>query len=413
MSRAQSLTELGERIRWENIGDPIKKGYHVPPWITDILIELMKENLSYSYSPSMGVTSTREWLADRGNRIYDLTLTCEDICFFNGVSDAAACLYRCLPANARIIVPSPSYSIHPLLESTRARRKPLTFALDPENKWYPALDDLEYQLATKKNIVGILIVNPDNPTGMVYPRNVLSDIVALARKHNVFIVADEIYRNVVFSDANCYPLADVIEDVPGMSLQGISKNIPWPGARCGWIEFYNRNHNVEFSRFCETLIKAKLFEVSSTTLPQLAIPKIFGDPRFESYRISVNRKIENTRNIVCDLLSDIPEIQIIRPGGAFYCTVRFREGVLNDTQKIAVKNEGVKHILKSWLSKPIRKDHRFVYNLLASTGICTVPLTSFFTNQLGFRMTLLESQELELMRLCNDLKLAIWEYVHS
>ena len=82
-------------------------------------------------------------------------------------------------------------------------------------------------------IVGILIINPDNPTGMIYPEPVLREIVDIAREYNLFIIADEIYTHITFNGAKATPLAAVIGDVPAISMKGISKELPWPGSRCG------------------------------------------------------------------------------------------------------------------------------------------------------------------------------------
>ena len=134
------------------------------------------------------------------------------------------------------------------------------------------------------NIVGILLINPDNPTGVVYPKEILEKIVAIARTYELFLVADEIYLNITYNGAKAHALAEVIGKVPGISMKGISKELPWPGARCGWMEFYNRDQSEDFDRYCATLENAKMIEVCSTKLPQLAIPRIMSDARYANYR---------------------------------------------------------------------------------------------------------------------------------
>ena len=127
-----------------------------------------------------------------------------------------------------------------------------------------------------------MIVNPDNPTGMVCPENILKQIVDIAREFNLFIISDEIYSNL-FYGAKHKKLASVISDVPGLAMRGISKEFPWPGGRCGWVEFYNTDRDKDFARYAKTLLDAKMLEVCSTTLPQKVLPKVMNDPRYYPY----------------------------------------------------------------------------------------------------------------------------------
>ena len=123
--------------------------------------------------------------------------------------------------------------------------------------------------------------------------------MAIAKEFNLFLIADEIYINITYNGARAYSLAEIIEDVPGISMKGISKELPWPGARCGWMEYYNRDKDEDFNRFCNVLDNAKMIEVCSTKLPQLAIPKIFGDPRFKTYREQTNQNIGRSSKDHC------------------------------------------------------------------------------------------------------------------
>ena len=210
--------------------------------------------------------------------------------------------------------------------------------LIPTNHWYPDLDDLYNKIKYNPNIVGILIINPDNPTGMVYPLEMLKRIVAIAKEFKLFLIADEIYINITYNGARAYSLAEIIEDVPGISMKGISKELPWPGGRCGWMEYYNRDKDEDFNRFCQVLDNAKMIEVCSTKLPQVAIPKIFGDPRFKIYREQTNQNIGKRARIIADILHTIPELTFNETYGAFYNTIIFREGTLKPHQKIKIEN---------------------------------------------------------------------------
>ena len=112
----------------------------------------------------------------------------------------------------------------------------------------------------------VFICNPNNPTGSVYKRETLEKIVAIARKYDCFLIFDEIYHRMTFEGVKTTLLHEIIEDVPGISMKGISKDIPWPGSRCGWIEVYNAEKDENFKGFIEIILLTKMLEVCSTTL---------------------------------------------------------------------------------------------------------------------------------------------------
>ena len=296
--KAVQLQNMGLPIIWENIGDPIQKHHKMPAWIKEIIARLVSIDDTYSYCPSKGILKTREFLAAQTNALGGAQITAEDICFFNGLGDAIAKIYQYILPTSRVIGPSPAYSTHSSAEGAHANSNPLTYVLDPNNRWLPDLDDLYQKVKYNPSIIGILIINPDNPTGMVYPLDTLKRIVAIAREFGLFLITDEIYLNITYNGARAYSLAEVIEDVPGISLKGISKELPWPGARCGWMEYYNRDKDADFNRFCEVLDNAKMIEVCSTKLPQLAIPEVLGDARYKSYRQQTNENIGRRSKII-------------------------------------------------------------------------------------------------------------------
>lgn len=413
VKKAEQLRKLGLQISWENIGDPIQKNHILPEWIKDIVADLVKTNDVYSYCPSKGMLATREFLAQQTNSLGGVRITPDDICFFNGLGDAISKVYQYITPTSRVIGPSPAYSTHSSAEAAHAGHEPLTYKLDPENRWYPDLDDLYLKVKYNPNIVGILIINPDNPTGMVYPLETLKRIVAIAREFKLFLIADEIYVNITYNGARAYSLAEIIEDVPGISMQGISKELPWPGARCGWMEYYNRDNDEDFKRFCAALDNAKMIEVCSTKLPQMAIPKIFGDPRFREYRKRTNERIGKRSKIIADILRPVPQLTFNETFGAFYNTIIFRDGVLNDSQRIRIDNPEICDLVESWVNQPIALDKRFVYYLLAAKGVCVVPISSFCSELQGFRVTLLEENEEHLTRTFTAIREGIVEYLAS
>ncbi len=397
--KAHQIRALGHTIFWENIGDPVQKHYQMPDWIKEIVVSLVQKNDTFGYCDSKGVLETRQFLAELNNQRNGAQVTAEDILFFNGLGDAIGKLYQYLIPTSRVIGPSPSYSTHSSAEASHANHHPITYNLDPNNNWYPDLDDLRLKVQYNPNIVGILLINPDNPTGVVYPREILEEIVEIARTYDLFLVADEIYLNITYNGAKAHALAEVIGEVPGISMKGVSKELPWPGARCGWMEFYNRHQSSDFNKYCATLENAKMIEVCSTKLPQLAIPRIMDNARYTNYRESFNQAIGQRSHIISELLADIPTITFNPTYGAFYNTIIFRNGVLKPDQKLRIEDNQAKNLLEDWLTQDLDMalDKRFVYYLLAAKGVCVVPISSFCSDLQGFRVTLLENDE-EILR---------------
>lgn len=399
VKKARQLEALGYEITWENIGDPIQKNHHIPLWMKAIVSELVADDKSYGYADSKGVLKTRQFLADLNNEKGGSQITAEDILFFNGLGDAIAKLYQFLIPTARIIGPSPAYSTHSSAEAAHANTAPITYKLDPDNQWLPDMEDLYNKVKYNPSIVGMLIINPDNPTGMVYPKEVLEDFVRIAKEFNLLLIADEIYQNITYNGITAVALAEVIGDLPAISLKGISKEFPWPGSRCGWMEFYNRKSSPEFDKLCQTLENAKMIEVCSTILPQLAIPKIMSHPEYQAYRYEANRQIGIRSDIMKEILGDIPGIKFNPTQGAFYNTIIFDPAYLEEEQYLPIDDKKVQHLLDEWLQEKVMPfDKRFVYCLLAATGICVVPISSFCSDLRGFRVTLLEEDE-EIFRI--------------
>ncbi|MDD3250576.1 MAG: pyridoxal phosphate-dependent aminotransferase [Smithellaceae bacterium] len=409
---AKKMQEYGLKIIWENIGDPVQKGEKIPDWMKEVLIDILKEDMSYAYSPTKGVDATRAFLAERTNARGKIRITPEDIIFFNGLGDAIARAYSSIQVDARMIMPEPTYSTHLMAEVLHASFPPNTYRMNPYNSWAPDLRELEHKVRSHRAIVGILIINPDNPTGFVYPVHVLENIIRIARENDLFVIADETYINIVYNGKKTVPIGDVIGDVPGIAMKGISKELPWPGARCGWMEVYNADKDPIFARFINTILHQKMSEVCSTTLPQMAIPRIMTHPEYKNYLRQRTQHYEKLSAIAFGVLKDVPFVIANKSNGAFYMTVLFNESVLNERQRLPVKPPELLGYIET-LTKGVEYDKRFVYYLLAATGICVVPLTSFFTPLLGFRMTLLDKDVDEFEFVVKTLAEKITEYIQS
>ena len=143
---AKDFQQMGVDITWENIGDPVQKGEKLPGWIKDLIINMMKEDQTYAYSPTKGLDATREFLAQRANRSGGVKITKEDIIFFNGLGDAISKIYGQLRKEYRVIGPSPAYSTHSSAEASHAGSEYISYNLDPSNLWYPDVNDLRMKV---------------------------------------------------------------------------------------------------------------------------------------------------------------------------------------------------------------------------------------------------------------------------
>ena len=197
-------------------------------------------------------------------------------------------------------------------------------------------------------------------------------------------------------------------------MKGISKEVPWPGSRCGWIEVYNADKNPMFKRYIQSILDAKMVEVCSTTLPQKAIPPIMSHPEYPKYLAERISRYEKFSNIAYDILKNVPGVIVNRTNGAFYMSVIFERGALTNQQSLPIENKEVRELVEDLVNKDgVSRDKRFVYYLLASTGICVVPISSFCTQELGFRVTLLERDEQEFTRVFETLAASITQYLQS
>jgi aspartate/methionine/tyrosine aminotransferase len=410
---AKKIEALGVNITWENIGDPIQKGEKIADWIKDIVKDLVDQDKSWGYTATQGDPNTRRFLADRVNERGGVHITEDDIFFFNGLGDAVAKIFGFMRREARILGPSPAYSTLSSAEAAHSGYEHLTYDLMPEKGWTPDLQDIENKVRYNDSIAGILLINPDNPTGAVYPKEVMEKIVAICEKYNCMLICDETYAHVNYSDTGSIHLSEVIGDkVCGMALRSISKEFPWPGARCGWLEVFNRQNDANFERYIKSLLDAKMLEVCSTTLPQLAIPKIYSHPKFLGHLKTRNDKFKERARIATSYFNGIDGVQVVEPKGAFYLTIYFPKGVLNRKMKLPISNLEVEKFIHPLLENA-KEDRRLVLYLLASTGICVVPLTSFCCDKDGFRVTLLEENLDKFHWIFKTLRDSIQQYLGS
>ena len=385
----KELEKLGDfSMIWENIGDPVSAGEHVPKWIHDVVQEQIATDQSFAYTETRGAIAAREYVLKHFSDKKKCTV--DDILFFNGLGEAINKVMNNLPKETRVPVPSPTYPSHATAESMHAGCSFISYSLDPTNDWEPDIDEIENKVNYNDHVVAILVINPNNPTGSVYKRETLEKIVAIAKKYDCFLIFDEIYHHMTFDGVKTTLLHEIIDDVPGISMKGISKDVPWPGSRCGWIEVYNADKDENFKGFIEIILLTKMLEVCSTTLPQIVLPYLYDHPEYPAYLQSRIDKYQKRADEADAFFANIPQVRVNKPKGVFYLVVELLDLPINTLESV---NKAVRLYLDDLENESTSADFQFAYELMGAEGVCVVPLTGFGSTVNGFRMTLLQEDD--------------------
>lgn len=416
----QKLKEINPKMKFvgENIGDPITKSWEVPPFLKQVITDEINKpgDKVFGYSHSRGLPETRKWVIEHVKKMCPSSnLDYQYVLFTSGLGSAISVLYEMMPARARVIQPTPGYPAHTSMESFFSKAEPILYNLDANNNWQPNLAHLEAQIQAHPEITAILIINPNNPTGSVYDEATLKSIVELAKKYNLMIISDEVYFNMVYNGKKHEHIIEIAEGVvPLMVMRGISKDLPWPGGRSGWIEFHNVDIDPEYKAYAEGVKKRVLMEVCSTSLPQFIIPKVYDHPDFPAWIESYNNELEKNGNYIAEVLGNTKGLKVNRTDGAFYMMPMFDDGLLNDKQTLPIEHEGMRNFIEEQVNKPgVKLDQRFTYYLLAKEGICVVPASGFFSPDFGFRLTTLDRDDERRKDTYAKLSRAVEDYIAS
>lgn len=391
-------------IIWENIWDPVSKWEKVPTWLREIVKNNIDEDDSFAYSPSKWVLETREYLAKKNWKI-----TSDDIIFFNWLWEAINKVYWYLAISARVLWPNPAYPTHSSAEATNSGSFHITYNLNPDNDWNPDLEEIENKVRYNPNISAILVINPDNPTWAVFKKKTLKWIIDIAKKYDLFVIFDEIYEKLTFEEEDRVLLKDIIWDVPGIAMKWLSKEVPWPGSRCWWIEVYNQDKDEQFRKYIKSVFFSKMLEVCSTTLPQKVLPDIYESIDFKKSLKDRIKKYKERAQIVEDIFWDLDLIKFVKPKGAFYCAIIFNLDKFPKNPTLKIENDNLKWYIE-WICVDLRFDKKFCYYMMAAYWICTVPLSWFNSSYHWFRMTLLEEDLEKFKHIVKTIKKAIIEY---
>lgn len=310
--KAQQLEALGNKIINLNIGNPAPFGFDVPDEIVhDMILNLRN---AQGYSHHLGVFPARKAVMHYTQQIGIRGVDMEDIFIGNGVSELIVmCMQALLNDGDEILVPSPDY---PLWTTAIALSggKPVHYVCDEEADWNPDVEDIRKKITSKTK--AIVIINPNNPTGAVYEKDILEGIVALATEHDLMIFSDEIYDKILYDGNKHIPIATLNDDVFYMTFGGLSKNYRAAGFRGGWVIPSGAKEKAK--SFLEGLTLLASMRLCANVPTQYAIQTALGGYQSVNDLVAPDGRLCRQRDMIYYRMTDIPGITCVKPKGALY-----------------------------------------------------------------------------------------------
>lgn len=331
MEEADRMESQGETILKLNIGNPAYFGFEAPQNIIDI----MQNNLTKTegYSASKGILAAREAIVRYCKKKNIPNVTINDVYTGNGVSELITMSMQGLLNNGdEILVPAPDYPLW-TASITLAGGTAVHYICDEQSNWYPDIADIESKITSKTK--GIVVINPNNPTGMLYPKDVLEKIVEVARKHQLILFADEIYDRLVMDGKEHIALASLAPDLLTLSFNGLSKSHLIAGYRCGWMCLAGDKSKAK--GYIEGLNLLSSMRLCSNVPAQAVIPTALDDVNEAESIILPGGRIYEQRELVWKKLNEIPGITAVKPDAAFYVFPRMDAKFgIKDDEKFAL-----------------------------------------------------------------------------
>ena len=357
---ARKVEQSGMKVDYLNIGDPVQFGFQPPENVKQALINSINKGQNY-YSTSEGLLELREEIAKKENA-KGLSITADDVLITNGVSEGLDMVISSIVEEGdEVLLPGPYYP--PYASYVRLHGGvPVEFSVDLNNST-PDIDDIKSKITSKT--VAICLISPNNPTGVVFNENSLKELVDVANQHNLYIICDEIYDQIIFDD-KFVGIGKVAGDSPVIILNGFSKVHLMSGWRIGYIVF---NQSPQLESLREHLPKlARVRIATSLPVQHAALESLRGPQNYINDFVS---EIKKHRDLVVKRLNEMPGLSCPNPKGAFYAFPKIEDNKFGS-------------------------DKEFVTKLLESKGVLTVH-GSGFGEQYGsghFRLVYLPSLEI-------------------
>lgn len=365
LAESRRLEEEGHRILKLNIGNPAPFGFDVPEEILQDVIYNME--IAQGYADSKGLFSARKAVQHYTQQCQIANVDIEDIYLGNGVSELIVmCMQAFLNTNDEVLIPAPDYPLW-TAAVTLSNGKAVHYHCDEQADWTPDLKDIESKITDRTR--AIVIINPNNPTGAVYPKDLLQQLVELATRHELILLADEIYDKMLYDGAQHVCLASLVEDTLCLTFNGLSKNYRAAGYRAGWLVVSGAKLRAD--DFIEGLSMLSSMRLCANVPAQLGIQTALGGYQSINDLVAPAGRLCKQRDMAHHQISQIPGISCVKPRGAMYLFPKI------DPNKLLVKD-----------------DEQLVLDLLKQEHILVVQGSAFnLRDQQHFRLVFLPQED--------------------
>lgn len=341
VEEATRMENTGTNVLKLNIGNPAPFGFRTP----DEIIYDMRQQLTEceGYSTAKGSFSARKAIMQYAQLRKIPHVSIEDVYTGNGVSELInLCMSALLDNGDEILIPSPDYPLWTAC-ATLAGGKVVHYLCDEQSDWYPDLEDIKKKINSRTK--AIVIINPNNPTGALYPREILQQIVEIARKHQLIIFSDEIYDRLVMDDEEHVSIASLAPDLFCVTFSGLSKSHMIAGFRIGWMIL--SGNKTMAKDYIEGINMLSNMRLCSNVPAQSIVQTALGGYQSVKDYIIPGGRIYEQREYIYKALTDIPGITAVKPKAAFYIFPKLDVKKFNimDDEKFALDLLREKHIL--------------------------------------------------------------------
>ncbi len=311
LEEADRMRANGEKILRLNTGNPAAFGFEAPDEVIRDLITNARE--SEGYSDSKGIFSARKAVMQY-YQLQNIHVDMDDIYIVNGVSEGISMSMQALLDNDdEVLVPMPDYPLWTACVSL-AGGNAVHYICDEEANWYPDIDDIKSKITSKTK--AIVLINPNNPTGAVYPREILQEIVDIARQNDLIIFSDEVYDRLVMDGMEHIPIASIAEDIFTVTLSGLSKSHRICGFRVGWMVLSGPRQHVK--GYIEGLNMLANMRLCSNVLAQQVIQTSLGGQQSIDSMLLPGGRIYEQRNYIHKAINEIPGLSAVKPNAGLY-----------------------------------------------------------------------------------------------
>ena len=348
VEEADRMIASGQTVLKLNIGNPAPFGFNAPEEVIFDMARNLRE--SQGYSDSKGIWAARKAIMQYAQIRKIPNVDIDDIYTGNGVSELInLCMSALLDDGDEILIPAPDYPLWTAC-ATLAGGKPVHYLCDEKSDWVPDLADIEKKITDRTK--ALVIINPNNPTGAVYPRDVLERIAEIARQHQLILFADEIYDRLLMDGLAHTSIASLAPDLFCVTFSGLSKSHMIAGYRVGWMILSgNKRVAEDYIEGIKMLSSMRL--CSNVPAQSIVQTALWGNQSVESYVVPEGR-VTKQRDYVISRLEAMPGVSVVKPKAAFYCFPKL------DTAKFG-----------------IRDDMQFAYDLLRAEHVLIVQGTGF------------------------------------